>query len=363
MKHTGTLSFYIGRQFLLSCFGMLFGLLAVMLMIDTIELLRRSAARQHAHLETILSMAFMKTAGTAMSVIPFAVLFGSMAVFIRMTRSHELIVARAAGISVWQFLAPAIVIAFGIGVLMTGAANPVISILTERYEAMENRVIHRRSNALSLSEQGLWIRETDGAGFSVVHGRTLSDDMSLDDVTVFHFTHDGSFLSRIDAASARLERGYWLLEKAVLTNEDATQERQDIYRSATDMTLDRIQDSFGSPSAISFWKLPEFIELLDETGFSSVRHRLHWHVLMATPFLLCAMVLVAAAVSLRLTRQGGVAIRVCAGLLCGFLLFFISDVIFALGLSSRIPVVMAAWAPATVTTLLGVWSLLHLEDG
>ena len=54
---------------------------------------------------------------------------------------------------------------------------------------------------------------------------------------------------------------------------------------------------------------------------------------------------------------------ICAGLFFGFFLYFMSDLVFALGLSSRIPEVLAAWTPATVTTLLGVASLLHLEDG
>ena len=363
MRHAGTLSVYIGREFLLGCLGMLFGLAVIIVMTDTIELLRRSAGKQVAQLDTVLGMALMKSAGTTMSVIPFAVLFGGMIVFMRMSRSQELIVVRAAGISVWQFLAPALVIAAILGTVLVGAVNPVVSILIERYEEMEDRIMGNRSSALSLSAQGLWIRETGPDGHSVVHGRASPDDLQFAGVTVFMFDSDGDFIQRVDAASGRLDRGFWELADAVVTRNDATRHTQDVYRVATELTRDRIRDSFGSPQAVSFWNLPEFTRLLEQAGFSSVRHRLHWHVLLATPLLLCAMVLIAAAVSLRRTRHGSITARVCAGLLCAFLLFFVSDVIFALGLSSRIPVVLAAWAPATVTTLLGAWSLLHLEDG
>ena len=114
---------------------------------------------------------------------------------------------------------------------------------------------------------------------------------------------------------------------------------------------------------MSFWELPRFISILESAGFSAVRHRLHWHSLLASPLLLCAMVLIAAIFSLRMTRRGGTLPWACAGLFFGFFLYFMSDVVFALGLSSRIPEVLAAWTPATVTTLLGVASLLHLEDG
>ena len=75
------------------------------------------------------------------------------------------------------------------------------------------------------------------------------------------------------------------------------------------------------------------------------------------------MVLIAATFSLRLTRRGGTGLLVLGGLIAGFLLFFLTDVVLALGMSGSIPVILAAWAPAGVFTLLGLAMLLHLEDG
>ena len=45
------------------------------------------------------------------------------------------------------------------------------------------------------------------------------------------------------------------------------------------------------------------------------------------------------------------------------LLYFVSDLVLALGLSGKIPPVLAAWTPAGVFTLIGVASLFHMEDG
>ena len=56
----------------------------------------------------LLEMAALKLPHTAQDVMPFAVLFGTMLAFWRLTRSNELVVARAAGVSVWRFLTPAI---------------------------------------------------------------------------------------------------------------------------------------------------------------------------------------------------------------------------------------------------------------
>ncbi len=114
---------------------------------------------------------------------------------------------------------------------------------------------------------------------------------------------------------------------------------------------------------MSFWDIPRFIRSLEAAGFTAHRHRLHWHALLATPVLLCAMVLIAATFSLRPARRGGTVYLAAGGIGAGFLLYFMSNVVYALGLSSGIPVVLAAWTPAGVSMLLGVSTLFHLEDG
>ena len=114
---------------------------------------------------------------------------------------------------------------------------------------------------------------------------------------------------------------------------------------------------------MSFWALPGFIDTLEQAGFSALRHRLHWHALLAAPLLMCAMVLIAATFTLRHTRRGGTVFVIVGGVLTGFVLYFFSDVVFALGLSDSIPVALAAWTPSGVSTLLGLAMLFHLEDG
>jgi lipopolysaccharide export system permease protein len=114
---------------------------------------------------------------------------------------------------------------------------------------------------------------------------------------------------------------------------------------------------------MSFWSLPGFIRLLQRSGFPAQRHRLYFDILLARPFLLSAMVLVAATFSLRRERRGGTTMMIVGGVATGFLLYFLSDLIFALGLSATIPVTLAAWTPTGIGMIFGTSMLLHLEDG
>jgi lipopolysaccharide export system permease protein len=281
-----------------------------------------------------------------------------------MTRTHELVVARAAGVSVWQFLLPALLLALILGVFVMTVFNPLSAAMVSRYEQMDAKYLRGKSSLLALSPSGIWLRQSDGENQSVIHAQRLSqEDLTLHDVIIFEFQDNDQFVGRIDASEAHLEEGRWELSDAVLTGPDRPAQFKDRYDVSTDLTFNQIEDSFAPPETLSFWALPGFIKVLEASGFSAVRHRLHWHSLLSGPLLLCAMVLIAATFSLRFSRSGGTWLLIAAGVLAGFVLYFVSDLVLALGLSGKIPPVLAAWTPAGVFTLIGVASLFHMEDG
>lgn len=366
MRLSTTLSFYIGRNFLLN-FMVLFGLFMLLIMLfDTVELMRRAAAKPNVPFSLVLEMAFLKLPLMGQKIFPFAVLFGGMAAFWRLTRNHELVITRAAGVSVWQFLLPVIGIALLLGIFQIGVLNPLAATTVARFERIEAVNLKGQKSFLALSKGGLWLRQANTEGQSVVHSNfvlQVGKDVELRDVIVFNYKSADQFSGRIDAEKAVLEDGFWHLTNAWVHNPEEQPRFEKDYWLATDLTLNRIQDSFAPPETMSFWDLPGFIGTLEKAGFSAIRHRLYWHSLLASPLLMLAMVLIAATFTLRHSRQGGGAYIIGGGVLTGFILYFFSDIVFALGLSDSIPVILAAWTPAGVATLLGLATLLHLEDG
>lgn len=361
---SATLCFYIGRRFLFGFAVVLVVMATVILLIDVVELFRRTTTKPNVTMQIVLQMAFFKLPYMVQRVVPFALLFGGMHTFWRLTRFHELAVVRAAGVSVWQFLFPAIVLALLIGIFEITVFNPVASTMLSRYEQLEAKFLLGRTSLLSVSKSGLWLRQADDKGQSVIHAsRVSSPDMHLKNVIFFLYKGTDQFIGRIDAAEARLENGYWSLKDVVLTAPGRPAEIKARHRVKTKWTLDKIQDSFATPETMSFWDLPGFIDLLDSSGFSAAKHRLYWHSLLAIPVLLCAMVLIAAVFSLRLARRGAVAVLIGCGVMFGFLLFILSDMVMALGISANLPPALAAWTPAGITLLVGLAVLLHLEDG
>jgi lipopolysaccharide export system permease protein len=363
LRLSPTLSSYVARQYATWLLMYFFGLVGIILMVSTVDLLDRLASRD-VSLGIVFTMVLLKLPYLSQEVMPFTALFAALSCFWRMTRSHELVVTRAAGISVWQILLPVLGVAILVGIVTVTLLNPVASILLGRFEQMEAKYIRNEASTLAVSSTGLWLRQADLNGQSVIHARRATHEpLALHEVIVFQFEDQDHFVGRIDAARAELEPGRWILFDAWHTIPGSRAEYADRIEINSNLTREKILDSFAPPETISFWSLPGFISLLTEAGFSAVRHKLQFHRLLATPVLLIAMVLLAATCSLRPQRRGRVALVILSGVLAGFLLYFLSNFVFALGLSARIPVVLAAWTPAGVCMMLGVATLLHLEDG
>lgn len=364
MRLSPTLSIYIARQFLIWFGAVFLGLVGLSFILNVIELMRRAASKADATFGIVLEMSFMKLPHMAEQLLSFAILFGGMLVFARMTRSRELVVARAAGVSVWDFMLPAIALAFLIGAFNIAIFSPIASVTTSRYEWLESNYLRGQSSLLAVSATGLWLRQGDDRSQSIVHAqRMLPDSMEMQDIIIFQFEGKDRFAGRIDAAQGTLADGYWELSEAWLTAPDTPPRFEANYLVKTNLTREDVQDSFAAPETMSFWDLPAFIGILEQAGFSALQHRLYFHSMVASPVLLCAMVLIAATFTLRLTRRGGTALLIAGGVAVGFLLYFMTDVVLALGRSASIPVELAAWAPAGISILLGLALLFHLEDG
>lgn len=360
-----TISLYMARQFLLSFLLVFLLFIGVILLIDLIELLRRTSGKDAATFSIVLNMAVLKLPLTAQKTLPFAVLFGGMLAFWRLNRSSELIALRGSGVSVWQFLTPVLVAAALLGVVKITVINPLGTAMIAHYEQLETKYIKGQSSLFATSGSGVWLRQINGHNQSVIHAARsqVKKHLTLSEVVVLFYKGADQFRARLDAKRAILEKGYWRFDDVWLTERDKPRQHMKTFRMKTSLTIDKIQDSFSSPATISFWELPRFIHALEATGFSALSHRLHWHALLAEPMLYCSMILIAAVFSLRHNRRAGILLAVAGGIGTGFVLFFVSDLILALGHTTGIPPVLAAWSPSVASALLGLAVLLHVEDG
>ncbi len=312
MRLSPTLSLYIGRQFLAAFASILLVIMGIILLFDIIELIRRAAGHDGAGIGMILAMALLKLPQMTHTILPFAVMIGAMVAFWRLTRTHELVVARAAGVSVWQFLAPVLIAVMGLGIFELTLFNPLAAATYSRYEHLQDQVLQNKSSDIDVSEVGLWLREGWGdpaqGGQLVVHAEDVRQDrliLNLRDVHIFFYDKPDHFTRRISAGVAVLEKGAFVLDDVWVMEPGLAPQHQDHMTLPTTLTLERVHDNFASPETLSFWQLPGFIAFFEKAGFSAPKHRMYLQSLLSSPLLYCGMVLVAALFSLQPNMRSG----------------------------------------------------------
>jgi lipopolysaccharide export system permease protein len=362
---TGTLSRYFGLRFLRSVIATFFGVVALAAMIDYVELLRRSSDWPNATALVLAEVSAFRVPQLAERIMSFAVLVGAMSCYLTLSRRHELVIARAAGVSAWQFVAPAMITAFVLGAIATTLYNPFAAVLHERSKRLEAEMMGELpASALQENTSGFWVRQRSADGAAIINAKSSRNQgAQLGAVSVYTFDSAGQFMERIEAKSAALEPGYWRFEDARIYVSGKPPLVQDTFRLSTNLTLEQVRESFATPETVPFWQLPSYIEMADRAGLVAAGYRVQYQQLLSRPFLLSAMVLLAASVSLRFFRFGGVQKMILGGISAGFLLFILSKFTEDMSKSELMSPIMAAWIPVVVGSLTGFVVLLHQEDG
>ena len=137
----------------------------------------------------------------------------------------------------------------------------------------------------------------------------------------------------------------------------------DDYILSTHLTPTQVKTALGSIWSISFWELPAFIDVAEKAGLPATKYKLQYQLLLAKPFMMMVMVLLAATCSLRSFRFGRIQTMVLGGLGAGFGFFIFMETSRSFGRSGLAAPEVAAWVPIGITALLALTMLLHQEDG
>jgi lipopolysaccharide export system permease protein len=359
----GTLSRYYGMRFLTTLTAVLLGVFALVILLDYVEQMRRMSDAANVSALLVAKISLFRVPQIAERILPFCVLVGAMSCYLGLSRRLELVVSRAAGMSAWQFTAPAIVVALVVGVFATTVYNPIAAILQEKAKRLEAE-ISGNTEGLQATVNGFWVAQRSDSGQSIINATgSREQGVQLTKVSAFVFDQGNHFLERVEANTAVLQSGHWRLDDARVYAPGAPPDERDSYLLATNLTPEQVRETFSTPETVPFWQLPYFIDMAERAGLTAAGYRLQYQKLLARPFMLAAMVLLAAAFSLRFFRFGGVQKMVLGGVASGFLLYIMSKLTDDLCKAELLTPMIAAWMPALIGAMTGFVALLYQEDG
>ncbi|NBR52482.1 MAG: LPS export ABC transporter permease LptG [Rhodobacteraceae bacterium] len=362
------LHLYFARRFLVLFAGILTIFLILQFLFDLIEHLRLFGSSS-ASFRQILSLTLLNVPLGLYKLLPLIMILSTLALFLSLARTSELVVTRGAGRSALRSLMSPGLMGMLIGVLAVALFNPIAAGTSRQYGIAKSELTGS-GNFLELSGDSLWLRQGTSKGQTVIHASSANHDGTvLNDVTFITFTFADGPVRRVKAETASLVLGAWETTKAKVWPLTATDNPEvdalefETFSVPSTMTPSQIRDSFASPSSISIWNLPAFIEQLATAGFSSRRHEVYFQTELAQPIFLLAMLLIGAGFTMRHQRGGRTGMMVLSAILLCFGLYFLRNFAAILGENGQIPVALAAWAPPLAGIGLSLGFLLHTEDG
>lgn len=365
------LSYYIGLKYILSVFWSFLAIFFLILLVDGSDQIVSMSSQGHSFILGVKN-AVIRSPLHALETLPLIIMLGSLTCFLSLTRSNELIITRSSGRSAIRILFFPLVITVMIGILGTTIGNPLVSISLKSSEKLLEELGIKQRSFLSVSTDGIWLREADKYKQIVVQSnRTNASGSELFDLTLFEFDGEDNLKKRIYAKKGSIRNNLWELknvsmweyapEKKLISDFQYNEFNE--LSISTNLSQDQILNSFSDPRSINFWSIPDFIKKLEISGFSATRHKLFYQNELSRPLFLVAMMLIGATFAMRYSKFNQAGLLILTSVLVGFILFSLERIAITLGEAQQIPTLLAAYGPPTIGILVSMGLLLHLEDG
>jgi len=347
-----TLQAYIGRSVLLAIVGVTFLLLALDLLfalLTELEDLRASYQLPQAMQFTLLT-----SPRRLYEMMPTGTLLGCLIALGALANNSELVVMRAAGVSLlqilWATLRPVLLVAFAATLI-----GEYVAPWSEQV-AQSSRAVALGSGEALNARYGVWHRE----GNEYIHVNAVDPAGRLFDVTRFRLDDEGRLVQSSYARSALFQGDHWFLEDVAVTEVGQREARASHYDSLTWFTsvtpalLSLLTMDAEDLSLSGLWRYANY---LTAQGLDGAPYELAFWNKLLQPLMMCAMVFIAIAYVFGPLRQVTMGLRILAGIVTGLMLRYCQEFAGTAALVYQASPLVAAAVPVAAGMLIGLFAL------
>ncbi|MEO6394445.1 MAG: LptF/LptG family permease [Devosia sp.] len=285
--------------------------------------------------------------------LPVPVVIGTIIAVLDLQSRRELTVIKATGLSIWRVLRMPLLLAVVTGLLVSLLIEPVI-------------VKYTHSLPLPTTPAGsggvLWLEQQGPEGtYLLTAERARQKGRLLETVSVF--LTEAKSRDRIEASSAELSPGMWVLSDAVRYRPNQPTEILGRYELGTTTSAGDMQVRFTLPrdlNLIELWSAWS-ARIADPTTRAAVLTSMIRQLVL--PALLAGAVLIGFAFTSGYRRTNKYGVAVLYGVVLGFVVYVVTELASQAGLAGVLDPTIAAAGPAFVAIVIGLTVLLFREDG
>ena len=303
---------------------------------------------------------------TAFFTFPMAALLAALLGYGRLAGDWEITAFRAAGVSVWRLVAPALGFAIAVSAATLALNELVVPAAAYRAKALLFEATHQR--AMPVSRDHLFYPEREHDQLKRFFYARHFDGQRMQDVVVQEF-EQGRLVRLVQAQSASPLPDGWRFERGVIQQVDEHGEfrytiRFAEQRIALGADLLQLGRENRSPQEMSARELAGHMDRLARTGGTAREHAelgVLWHQRLAVPFAAVVFALLGASMGIRPQRQSA-SVGLGVSILVIFAYYVVMFVAMALGQTQQLPPWLAAWAPNLLCGGLAAYRLRQLAQ-
>ena len=355
---------HLFKSFFLKFFSCLIFLMLIVFVVEFVELLRRTSENPNiTSTFYIIYLTILKITESIIFIIPISFFITTMWACRSLNKHREMVIIQNTGLSSFRILYPFIFFTIFFSIIYLSLLNPFFSYVTNTYQKIEQEVFRGKLSKTSISKSGIWLRQGSQNNKIVIRAANFIPDESLfKDTTFYIYTKKNNFVERIDAKTARLEKDFWILSNATINKPNKKVAKIDEYTLKTNLSIDKIENSFLDPESLSIWKIPEFIMLLEESGFSATKHDIYFYKTIFLPLYLIGLILIAGSFTIKFTKTiAEKSLLILSAAIIGFLIYILSETIYSLGIANKLPTLLASLSPSIITIMIGIYFVIHFE--
>jgi LPS export ABC transporter permease LptG len=360
------LDLYVGRQYIRMVALGFVGLI-ILYYIGTIVDMSEKLFKGQASGWLLAQYLWYSTPRFSYYVIPIATLVGTLGTIGALTRSSELTVMRACGVSLYRVAMPLLLLALCSGGMLFALEEHVLAESNKRADELEDTIRGRPHHTVNLSNRNWLVGENDQiyyyTGFD-------AERAEIHNLTVFETAVRPYRLLRQTYAGVAVcpdrtcrdgkwqaQDGGWIQDfpsagHAVRTSFDR---RKLVLKPVRDFTLAQVDTSM-----MTFQELRDYITRSKASGFGIADEEVDLHSKIAFPAVTLVMTMLAVPFAVTTGRRGalyGIGLAIILSVAYWLLMAFF----LAAGKAGLLPAPLAAWATNTLFAAVAVYLVLTVR--
>ena len=299
-----------------------------------------------------------------LKLLPFIIFISSMIFMLQIRNNKDLLSLKVYGFSNLKIFFVLAFTSFFLGWIILFIVTPISSSMVKYYEKTKSLYAKDIDHLITVNKNGLWIKESLKNKERIITASN-PENFNLSNIIIYHLDRDFKLKEKILSKTADIRTKNWVMKDVVIFQEKNgvfENEKKDTYQINSIYDYEKIKNLFRNFDSISFLQLVVSYNNLLESGYNERYLTQNLHSMLTLPFFLCLMTAISAILTMGALKRSDNLKFVFVGLIVTIIVYYFKDLSLALGLTDRVPLILAIWSPILILGLFTFIGLLQINE-